>query len=143
MRGDELRFRMLSEQAISLSRQRLESRKPFVLVAPIGEERELEPTFVAIVDWLKELGRIGGVNEDRDVQPGTGRPDRIERGIVDRQECAVRFSRRQPEGFRDLADADGACLYVGFELGDRPFGPSWPDIAEVDSSQNADPIAMR
>ena len=79
VRGDERRLRMPAEQVVALGHQLLEARKPVRRIAAVGEERELEPALVVVVDRLEELLRIGGVDEHRQVQPRARVPDRIER----------------------------------------------------------------
>ena len=76
----------------------------------------LEPALVVVVERLEELRRIGHVNEDRDLQPRSRLPDRIQLGIVQLQARAVGLAGGQAEALHDLANADRAGLDVGFEL---------------------------
>ena len=95
VRQDERRLRVLGEQSIALPHQLFERRKArSIEVAAIRIKRHLQPALVLVVHRLEELRRVGGVDEDRDVQPGRGLPDRIELGIVQLQARAVGLARR-------------------------------------------------
>ena len=134
---------MLPEQVVALRHQLLEARKLAGRIATVAEQRQLEPALVVVVDRLEELRGIRRVDEDGNLQPRAGIPDRIELGIVELQARSVRFARAQAEPFADLADADGAGLQVGFELLRRPFRPAGSDVGEVDARQHAHAILVR
>ena len=118
VREHEGRLRVPLEQAVALGHQLLERGKPRpVLVAAVGIERQLEPALVVVVERLEELRRIGGVDEDRNLEPRGRLPDRIELGIVELEAGAVGLPDAEAEALADLADADRAGLDVGLELG--------------------------
>ena len=82
VRGDEACLRVLAEQVVALGHQLVERDLTGLVVAAIGEERQLEPALVAVVERLEELLRLGGVDEDRHVEPRERLPHRIELGVV-------------------------------------------------------------
>ena len=98
VRGDERRLRVLLEQVVALAPSALRSAGYSLgRIAPIAEQRELEPAFVVVVDRLEELGRIGGVDEDRDLEPRARLPDRIELRIVEVEARTVGLRVRRPK----------------------------------------------
>ena len=110
-------FGMLREQPVALAHQLLEGGKSRpILIAPVAEERQLEPALVVVVERLEELGRVGHVDEDRDLETRRRLPHRIELGIIELEPRAVGLAGGQAEALVDLADADRARLDVGLEL---------------------------
>jgi hypothetical protein len=143
MRHHEAGLRVLLEQAIALRDQLLEARKLVGRIAPIAEQRQLEPPLVLEIDRLEELLRLRRVDEHRDVQARAGVPHGIEVGIVDLEERAVGLARSQAERLADLADADGAGFEIGLQLGDRFLRPARSDVAQIDAGQDADTFLVR
>ena len=145
MRGDEARLRMLAEHVVALGHQLLERHLARLVVAPIGEQRQLEPALVLDVLRLEELLRLGGVNERRHVEPRERVPQRIDLGIVDLQARAIRLGDAQAELLADFADAERAGLDVGVELLNRLVAPS-PDRrcgSRCRRARGSDPCAAR
>ena len=95
------------------------------------------------VERLEELLRLGGVDEDRQIQPRERLPDRVELRIVDLEPGAVGLSHGEAEALADLADADGAGLDVGFELLHGLLAPSRTDVAKVDAGEHAKAFLVR
>src|SRR6187401_1362992 len=91
--------------------------------------------------WKNSGG--SAVDEDGDVQPRRGGPDRVKRRIVDGQTRAVGLPCGQAEPLADLADAKRAGLDVGFELRHGLLGPTRPNAIEADAGENADAILER
>ena len=141
--GDEARLRVLAKEVVALGHQLFEGDLTRLVVAAIGEERELEPALVVEVERLEELLRLGGVDEDREIEPGEGLPDRIQLRVVHLEPAAIGLARGEAEALRDLTDADRAGLDVGFELLHSLRAPCRTDVAEVDAGQHAEPILVR
>jgi len=85
VRHDERRLRVFPEQAIAFGVDLLEGREAIPRIPAIGIERELEPALVLIVDRLKELLRVGRVDQHGHVETCRGVPDGIELRIVERE----------------------------------------------------------
>src|SRR6185503_6183014 len=114
----------------------LEAWKLVCRVPPPGEQRELEPPLVRVVDRLEELLWIGGMDEDGELEARAGVPDGIEVGIVELESRTVRFLDRQSEVLADLAHADRARRDIRLELCDRLLRPPGSDVAEVDPGEH-------
>ena len=143
MRGDERRLRMLLEETVALRHQLFERGIVAGRVAPIAEQRELQPALVVVVDRLEELRGIGGMDEDRNLETGARLPERIEIRIVEMEARAVGLARAQAEALADFADADRARLEVGFELRDGFLRPARSHAREVHAGQHTDAVAVR
>src|SRR5262245_4962443 len=135
--GHEGGPRISTNEIVPLPHELLESRMLVRTDIPVRKERELQPALVAVVVRLIELLRITGVNEHRKPEPGGGRPDRIEIGIVEREPRSVRFADRLPERLADLADPHRSRGGIGVELRYGALGPARTDSVEVDSGQDA------
>jgi hypothetical protein len=136
-------LRMLAEHAVALVQQFLEARELAGRVAPVAEQRELEPAFVGEVDGLEELLRLGGVDEHRHAEAAAHRPDGVEVGVVHAQARAVGLADAQAEVLEDLETAR-AGLDVTFELGGgllRPAGRA--DALEVDVGEQDHAVLVR
>ena len=142
VRRDERRLRMTPEEAIALGHQLLERRVRRRREPSVAEERQLEPALVLVVDRLEELLRIGGVDEDRNIEPCGGLPDRIELRIVELQARPVALACVEAEALVDLADAERAGLDVGLELLRRALTEPGANVGEVDVRELHHPILV-
>src|SRR5690606_15089728 len=85
VRRDERRLGVLAEEVVPLLHERLEVDLVRTVVAPVGEERELQPPLVLQIERLVERRWLRGMDERRNIESGHGLPDRIELRIVDAQ----------------------------------------------------------
>src|SRR4029453_3009391 len=113
-----------------------------IVVTATGVERQLQPAFVVEVDWLEELGRISDVNEDRNLETRRRLPDRVELGIVEMEPSPVRLLDHQSEPLADFPHANRTCLHGSLELAREFLSRSWSDIADIESREEDEPIAI-
>ena len=96
------------------------------------------------VERLEERDRVGDVDDDREVQLGGGRPERVEARVVDGDEAAVRVARPQPEQLPDLEPARAPRGRVAqprrLGLAERRVGR--PAVV-VEPGEDGDPIRTR
>ncbi len=132
MRGDESRARMLREEAIALSHDRLERRVGRWRTSAFGMDLQFHPPLVVLVHGIEERRRLAGVNEHGDVEPRAGLEDRVELGVVHRDALAIAALHRQAEVLEDL-QALRARLHIVLEPG-RGTGAvaGLIDVAEIE-----------
>ena len=140
VRRDEDRSWMLAEQVVPLARDLLEAREPVRRISALGKQRQLQPALVAVVDRLKELLRVGGVNEHRKPEASARIPDGIEVRVVDLEPRAIGLASGQAKAFPDFSYANRTSGDVRLELRDGFCGPFGAHVAEIDSGQNAHTI---
>ena len=68
-----------------------------VVELAIWEERQFQPAFIFIVEWLEKLCGITGMDENRNSKLARGLPDNVEFGIVKLQPGSVRFPCCEPK----------------------------------------------
>src|SRR5215213_5484479 len=69
---------------------------------PVRVFVQLLPALVEAIERRKEGDRVSDVNQDRHVELRGRRPERIEPGIVDRDELPLGLAEAQPEPLPDL-----------------------------------------
>src|SRR5206468_7683657 len=135
---DERRLGMFAKQVVALGHELVEARKAVGGISASGEERQLEPALVAVVDRLEELLRIRRVNEHRNPEPCAGVPERIQRRIVERETRAICLRDREAEALRYLSDAHRTGGHVRLQLRHRPLCPTGSDVTKIDSGEHED-----
>ena len=99
---------------------------------PLGMLVQLMPAFVESVERREEGARVSGMDFDRSLVSGTDFPDRVELGVIDRQEPAILVADAQAQRFVKLE-----ALGPGLEARAQPRGftirPAWlVDSGKVD-----------
>ena len=133
---------MLADHVVALGHQLFERHLARLVVAAIGEQRQLEPALVVHVLRLEELLRLGGVDERRHVELREFIPQRIDLGIIDLQSRAIGLGDAQSKLLADFADAERAGLDVGAQLLNRLVRPARADVAEVDAGERAEAVLV-
>ena len=151
--ADERRPRMARDEPPERRQQLVERREPgrVALVGrpgrpevPVRMGVQLLPALVRRVERLEERDRVGDVDDDRQVELGGGRPERVEPRVVDGDEAAVGIARPQSEQLPDLEPARaprGGVPQPGrLGLAERRVGG--PAVV-VEAGEDRDPIRDR
>ena len=91
------------------------------------------PSFVELVERREEGTRVSGVDFNRSLESGTDFPDRVELGVIDRQEPAILVAYAQAQRFVKL-QALGSCLEARTQPRRFTIRPAWiVDSGKVDA----------
>ena len=142
MGAEERGLRVARDDAQPLGVQLGASGKILAVEEPVGVVVELMPALVLGVERREEGAWVGRVDHDRALVLAAQLPERIDLGIVDRDEAAVLVAMAQSQGLVDL-QALGSGLETRLQPLQLAIGPArLVDAVEVDQREGQESARM-